>query len=173
MMPTTEERFWSHVNKTDSCWLWTGSKREKGYGAFVWSEDGLVVQGRAHRYAWQLEHGRITDGMCCLHKCDTPACVRPDHLWLGTRAENNMDMCMKGRHVTGGTRCGLAGRWPRGSSHHNAKATPEIVQSIRQDRSAGMSFGNLALKYRMSLSGVRKIALGLTWKLEEKEVEGS
>ena len=75
----TVKRFWAKVDKSGECWLWTGSKRNKGYGAFVWSDDdGLVVQGRAHRFSFEIHIGPIPTGMCVLHSCDNPPCVRPD-----------------------------------------------------------------------------------------------
>lgn len=163
MKPTTEQRFWSHVNKTDTCWLWTGSKRHKGYGAFVWAENGLVVQGRAHRYSWELVNGRIPEGLCCLHKCDTPACVRPDHLWIGTKADNNCDMVSKGRHVPGGTHCGGSGKWERGASHHNARLTQDIVSAIRSDHAEGMGYIRLGRKYGISMTCARKVVKKITW----------
>ena len=87
------KRFWDKVNKTDGCWLWTGSRDRKGYGRISIDRSPALV----HRVAWTLEHGAIPPGMCVLHKCDTPGCVRHDHLFLGTIADNNRDMFAKGR----------------------------------------------------------------------------
>jgi hypothetical protein len=159
---TTAERFWSHVEKTPSCWIWTGAKRNKGYGAFVWSEKGLVVQGRAHRFSYQIHYGKIKHGLCVLHTCDVPACVNPSHLWTGTKADNNRDMVTKGRHVPGGTYCG-EGRYKRGENHHGAKMTPELVRSLRKDRQGGMSFAKLGNKYGINQSSAFKIATGEHW----------
>lgn len=169
MKPTTEQRFWSHVNKTDYCWLWTGSKRNKGYGAFVWADRGLIVQGRAHRYSWELVNGPIPKGLCCLHRCDTPACVNPDHLWIGTKAENNRDMWLKGRHVAGGTYCG-EGKYKRGEKHHNSVLSFEVVTAIRNDHKIGLGYIRLGKKYGVSMSCARKVVKGITWKhVPEKE----
>lgn len=96
-----EERFWPKVNKTETCWLWTGATDEKGYGKLNRGEQAFGQAGgpiaMAHRVAWELTYGPIPDGLNALHKCDTPPCVRPDHLFLGTLAENNDDMWTKGR----------------------------------------------------------------------------
>ena len=170
MKQTTEQRFWSHVRKTDTCWLWTGSKRNKGYGAFVWSYRDMVIQGRAHRFSWELVNGKIPKGLCCLHKCDNPSCVRPDHLWIGTKKDNNADMVAKNRHVPGGTHCGSFGKWKRGACHHNAKLTHEIVYEIRKDHSTGMGYIRLGKKYGISMTCARKVVKNITWsKAPESE----
>ena len=163
--PTTEQRFWSHVNKTSSCWLWTGSKRNKGYGAFVWADRGLIVQGRAHRYSWELVHGKIPAGMCCLHRCDVPACVNPSHLWLGTKAENNRDMCAKGRHAKAPYSCvrNHTQKYVTGSAHHAAKITPEIARKIRADKKS-LSYSQLSKKYSLAIGNLWRIVNGVTWK---------
>jgi len=89
-------RFWSNVDKSGVCWLWTASTRY-GYGR-------LKVGARriqAHRVSWELHHGPIPEGLCVLHNCpggDNPTCVNPAHLWLGTRADNAADRDAKGRH---------------------------------------------------------------------------
>lgn len=86
-------RFWSYVSKSDDCWNWTGLKTVKGgYGKF--SVGSREV--RSHVMSYALEYGSVPKGMCVLHKCDNVTCVRPDHLFLGTEADNNRDSMMKG-----------------------------------------------------------------------------
>jgi len=90
------KRFWDKVDKSGDCWLWTASDDGKrGYGK-------ISVGNKmhyAHRLAYEAHVGPIPKGLCVLHKCDTPKCVNPDHLFLGTIADNNRDRDQKGRHV--------------------------------------------------------------------------
>jgi hypothetical protein len=91
---TQEERFWARVQKTDTCWLWTGGLRRKGYGA-AWFEGR---QRSAHQVAWIMANGPIPPGMHLLHTaCDNPRCVRPTHLKLGTNKENHAERVARGR----------------------------------------------------------------------------
>ena len=86
-------RFWSKVNKTDTCWLWTASSRTDGYGV-------IGIEGKtksAHRVSWQLTYGDIPDGLYVCHHCDNKLCVNPNHLFLGTAKDNTQDMIQKGR----------------------------------------------------------------------------
>lgn len=96
------DRFARFVQRTDDlfgCWLWTGSLRN-GYGQI---NDGTRRTIYAHRIVWEQTYGPIPPGRCICHHCDERRCCRPDHLFLGTRADNIADMVRKQRHPHGAT----------------------------------------------------------------------
>lgn len=93
-MPSLAERFARFVQKSDGCWLWTGAKKATGYG-FI-RVVGVGMRG-AHRIAYELANGPIPEGMVVRHTCDNPRCVRPDHLIVGTVADNVRDCAERGR----------------------------------------------------------------------------
>lgn len=97
---TFPERFWKKVNKTDGCWLWTASLHDFGYGQIGRKGHGGTPI-HSHVASWVLHNGAVPNQMCVLHRCDNPACIRPDHLFLGTRGDNLRDMTIKGRRVYG------------------------------------------------------------------------
>ena len=164
MNEITLNRFWSKIQKTRTCWLWNASKRNKGYGAFVYpSENGDIVQGRAHRFSWELHYGRIPNNLCVLHKCDNPSCVNPFHLFLGTKKQNNLDMVKKGRHRHGTSKTPVdLCKYKRGAHHWNYKFNDKTIAQIRRDRKTGMSYGKLSKKFCINIAYV--------WRLCNREV---
>lgn len=94
-LDVASERFHANAGRGDGCWLWRGYVYPSGYG-------GTEIQGRpvyAHRLSWALHFGPIPEGMQVLHECDTPRCVRPGYLFLGSQQDNIADMLQKGRGV--------------------------------------------------------------------------
>jgi hypothetical protein len=128
------ERFWSKVAKSDGCWEWTGCKQQYGHGLF--RVNGVLV--KAHRFSYEQANGPIPEGLIVRHKCDNPPCVRPDHLELGTRADNNRDRDERGRHVA-----------LKGEDHGNAVLTREQVEEIRSATGYGIC-ASLAQKHGVS-----------------------
>lgn len=92
------ERFWAKVERTEECWFWTAARNRAGYGNF-WANGSYV---NAHVMAYKLAVGDVPIGMFVLHRCDNPACVRPDHLFIGEPVDNTRDMIQKGRYRNGG-----------------------------------------------------------------------
>lgn len=95
-----DQRFWLKVAKSDGCWLWTASLDISGYGLIRRGSRGTKTE-KAHRVSWELTNGPIPAGLLVLHRCDVRACVRPDHLFLGTNQDNTQDANDKGRLVKG------------------------------------------------------------------------
>lgn len=94
-------RFWAKVQKTPTCWLWTANA-VRGYGQYHLPRTGRqqhVIY--AHRFSWTLTNGPIPDNLAVLHRCDVPLCVNPNHLFLGTLADNLADARAKGRLIDG------------------------------------------------------------------------
>jgi hypothetical protein len=142
------KRFWEKVDRSGDCWLWTTGTLRHGYGAFFL--DGK--QRLAHRVAWELTHGPIPDGMMVMHRCDTPGCVRPNHLRLGTGFDNMGDAAEKGR-------------MKRGESHYLTKLTERDVQVIRllHDR-IGLNQCELARRYNVGRVTIQGIVHRKSWK---------
>lgn len=181
-----ESKFWAKVNKQgpvhpvlkSRCWLWTASK-SNGYGQF---------QGSAHRYSWTIHYGEITDGLHVCHKCDNPACIRPEHLFIGSQKDNMTDAKNKGRMASGdrsgarlypenlprGDKNGTRRHpetVPKGETHTRAKLTEVEVIEIREtydkyasDPSKGLSKTELGKKYGVSLAAICLIIRRINWK---------
>ena len=110
----------------DGCIVWTKSRDPRGYGY------SKVMNARVymHRFAWEAADGPIPEGLCVCHRCDNPPCCNPDHLFLGTRRDNNADKVAKGRQSFGERHS------HRGSAHGQAKITEQDVVAIRYDYSS-------------------------------------
>jgi hypothetical protein len=152
------ERFWEKVKKAPGCWTWTAAKYANGYGLFAFSQPWR--RGYAHRASWELAFGAIPDGLWVLHHCDNPACVRPDHLFLGTHADNMRDMKSKGRWNLNGARTSLAGE-----NHPMRRLTETAVRDIRRRFAAGgITKRALAREYGVHEAHIGSIVRGRTWK---------
>ena len=153
-MKPIEQRFWSKVVKTEGCWLWNGARNTQGYGKLAKGKttDGTVA---AHRLSYELAYGAIPIGRNVLHRCDNPACVRPDHLFLGTQTENLMDMTSKGHRSY---------RSHKGEDNGRAKLTLVQVKGIRQRFAKGKLRSILAKEYGVDWSTINRIVKGKLWK---------
>jgi hypothetical protein len=88
-----EQRFLQYVHKSEDCWIWTGHKNPQGYGRI--NVGGKLMM--ATHISWEIFNGKIPERLYVLHHCDNPPCVRPDHLFLGTKKDNAQDALSKGR----------------------------------------------------------------------------
>lgn len=130
------------------CWEWTGAKCSSGYGTFRFNKK---IES-AHRISWIL-HNKSPYGFCVLHKCDNPGCVRPDHLFLGTKKDNSDDMINKGRRFKF-----IA------SANGMTKLSPKDIKPIRQKKREGRTIMSLANEYKVHASSICDIIYGRTWK---------
>jgi hypothetical protein len=139
------------VDQGTGCWLWQGLVNKSGYGKLKCTPLGEHL---AHRVAFRILVGDIPESMCVLHKCDTPKCVNPEHLFLGTQADNVADMVQKGR-----------ARVPmfRGEQCHSAKLTEGDVIRIREMRSRGALLRDIAQSFGITESTAQGIVKGRLW----------
>lgn len=154
------------VSKSTGCWNWTGALDAKGYGRFSvgasHKPDGTRRNSMlaAHRFAYEAHVGEIPTAndfgrVCVLHSCDNPRCVRPDHLFLGSLADNVRDMDRKGRRVNA---------QPRGSKHPAAVLTEEKVRSIfTLHRTHGITQAQLSRDFGVCKATVNHIFTGRLW----------
>lgn len=146
----TRQRFFSKVRITPGCWLWQASGT-RGYGVF--GIDAKTTR-LAHRVSWEIHNGPVPDDLWVLHRCDTPACVNPDHLWLGTHEDNMQDMAAKRR--------GRGGH-PSGLRAYHAKLGADEVREIRRLRDAGVRQREVAAQFGVHRSTVQDITTGKTY----------
>ena len=170
----SKQHFWSNVDKTggpESCWLWLPEPK-RPYGR-VWL-DAIRKEEGAHRVAWELVNGPIPSGLFVLHGCDVPRCVNPGHLSVGTQADNQRDMVLRGRAARG-VRHGRSTQpqcSARGERNGAAKLTVHDVRAIRRMAQRGVSGRGLARLYGMNRWAIHSLLRGITWRHVVDEVGG-
>ena len=150
----------SYVGDVMGCWLWTKARYRKtrgkpGYSYGVISKHSrayrLHKEVSAHRLAYKMYKGVIPPDMSVLHSCDTPHCVNPGHLFLGSPQQNSQDMVNKDRQE-------------KGCSRYNAKMTPENVKLMRNLHSNGWTTYELGGYFDISRGTVSNIVAHTRWK---------
>lgn len=143
--------FWNKVIKTDFCWNWQGarltSRGQLWHGILTFNKQGWL----AHRFSWTIHNSPIPKGQSVLHKCDNPICVNPNHLFLGSQADNVADMMSKNRHAD-----------QRGENQTSAKLTESIVHLIRNN--PNVSSKEWAKKFNVTVPTINDIKKRRTWK---------
>lgn len=144
---TDAEMFDAYCGRSDdptACWPWQGRLGNHGYGVLGGGDDAKL----AHVLSWEIHHGAVPDGQCVLHTCDFRPCCRPDHLFLGSHADNSADMVEKDRQH-------------RGERHCFAKLTDAAVLTIR---ASSKSQHELAVEFGVHPATIRDAVTGKTWK---------
>lgn len=144
-------RFWAKVDKrgpvmpgmVTRCWVWIGARAKSGYGNFK-----ATRYVGAHVFGYEVAHGHVPDGLQVNHKCNNRLCVRGDHVYAGTPAENGRDTILSG-HSTAGER------------HKLVKLTRAQVDAIRCSTERGVQ---LASEYGVSTATICLIRKGRIWR---------
>lgn len=168
MTDADKARFWSKVDTSGDCWIWTGrfkSKQpEEHYGLFYLGGRDIL----AHRVAYQLTHSPIPDGLFVCHRCDNPPCCNPAHLFPGDQLVNMHDMAAKKRH--------WQYRRPemqlRGERVKNAKLTEDQVREIRALARSGVVQREIARRFGIDQKTAGQVIRRKTWKhVADREAE--
>ena len=145
-------RFSSKIERRteQDCWPWKAYKTRFGYGVFSVRRGKKTHNILAHRLRYFLEHGAFDENLCICHQCDNPSCCNPDHLFLGTQAENLTDMWQKGRARPGRS---------AGEKNGSSKIDAEPALAIRD---ASGKVRDIARKFGIGKSQVSNIRRGVT-----------
>ena len=137
------------INYKTGCWNWARSRvgGKDGYGAIYLP---VKQQRYAHRVSWQVFRGEIPEGAVVCHKCDNRGCVNPEHLFIGTQADNVADMVSKSRHA-------------HGAQVITAKVSASDVIQIRNMAGAGHTAKDIGKKFGISFQQVRRIVRHERW----------
>lgn len=146
------ERFERAVGEEDAsgCWNWMKCCCSRGYGQFCCRVDGQWKIVVAHRVAWTIANGPVPHGLLVLHRCDNKRCVRPEHLFLGTQADNMRDMIEKGRAA-------------QGERQANAKLTTEMVLEIRKMLAKKVPQSQIGQRFGVEQCCISRISTGQRW----------
>lgn len=146
-----EAYFWGRAKKRpNGCWEWP--TKIQCYGLIT----RKGKQYGTHCYSWVLMKGPIPKGMCVLHTCDNRRCINPNHLFLGTKGDNNRDAFSKTRHYFG-------------TRHWKVKLTPVDVRAIRRRHKRGESQEKIGKTYGVSQAHISKVVRAVAWRVLEEQ----
>lgn len=150
IIQTTNARYEAMFEKTPGCWKWKGSLNHQGYGRATFQNKRQLAHRIAFFLAFPHQHEDLSK-LCVLHKCDTPSCVNPSHLFLGTRTENNLDKRLKNRN-------------PKGETSHFSKLTEDQVQEIRSiAANTNMTHKEIAELFGITRENISCIVRRVSW----------
>ena len=156
-----------HRNIDTGCLEWTGTVNAQGYGLLFSKLENKIVS--THRYSWERVHGKIPKGLCVCHKCDNPKCVNVEHLFLGSKYDNDHDRALKNRSgkrvFTEEDRVKYS-FMNRGEKNNSAKLTEEQVLLIKKLRGI-YTKKELSEKFGVSVACIKDIFGGKTWTFLE------
>jgi hypothetical protein len=141
-------RWEKKINKTDTCWLWTGTLNH-GYGFFDLNSYSKVA---SHRYSYFLANGQFESDLFVCHTCDTPACINPSHLVLGTAAFNSKERSTRGRSSR-----------PFGEANGGAKLSQDDIDKLKRLRAEGVKVRQLMEMFSLSDAQIYRICNNTSW----------
>ena len=157
--PSLERRFWAKVDTSggpSACWMWKAKAQCNGYGVIHEGGDTTITV-YAHRVSYAIHRGDPGPMLVC-HRCDTPGCVNPAHLFLGTEAENAADCVAKGRKVV------FRGPRPPGRRRtRGPKLDADKVRAIRASAALGETSGPLSRAFGVDSSTIRMVVRRDIW----------
>lgn len=162
-------RFWRHVlvTENDDCWIWQRARVKKNYGGYSIHRAGKIIVFITSRIAYALHYGSDPGEMDVLHKCDTPLCCNPRHLFLGTNQDNIADRVQKGRSAKGDNHWSRRNpeKTSKGQSHGRSKLKDHQVIAIRQRYAIDhIPRKIIAQEFNVTVATINLIVMRKIWK---------